>query len=174
MKKKVSEKQKGDSMIRQFEKSDIEVMKIIYNCYIRHSVATFDIEPYTLEEMEGKMRTIIDNFPAYVYEMGGEILGFCYASSFRNKPAYVHTAEVTVYLKEGESSKGIGGALYGALIPELKARKFRTLTSLITNPNEASVRLHEKFGFKQKCIMEKIGYKFDKWLDVIYMECQLY
>jgi len=174
MKKLVRKKQKGGSVIRAFKNSDIVAMKDIYNHYIQNSVATFDIDFYSQEAMEAKMIPILENFPAYVYEVEGEILGFCYASSFRNKPAYLHTAEVTIYLKEGVSCKGIGTKLYSSLIAELKIRGFRTLTSLITYPNEASVKLHEKFGFKQKCIMEKIGYKCDRWLDVIYMECQLY
>jgi len=164
----------GGSVIRRFQVEDINAMCDIYNSYTKNSVATFDTDPFSYRQMREKMEPILEKYPAYIYEELGEIIGFCYASSFRNKPAYQYTAEVTVYTKEGQSGKNIGSKLYEVLIPELKKSGFRTLTSLITSPNEASVKLHKKFGFKQKCVMEKVGYKFERWLDVIYMECQLF
>ena len=78
--------------------------------------------------------------------------------------------EVTVYVHHAHFGKGIGKAIYGRLIEILKAQGYRTLLGGITQPNEASVRLHESFGFKRVAMFERIGWKFDQWHDVGYWQ----
>ena len=101
-----------------------------------------------------------------VFEDNNEILGFAYGSKFRPKPAYNYTVESTVYVKNGAHGKQIGSRLYTELLAQLKQRNFKSVLGVLTIPNPASVKLHEKFGFTQVAHLKEVGFKFDTWLDV--------
>ena len=160
-------------MIRPFESKDIEELLEMYNYFVLHSTATFDIEPLALETFAEKLIRIDNDFPFIVFEEEGEILGYAYGSKFRPKPAYNTTVESTVYVKHDTQRKKIGSLLYEELIEQLKAANFHTVLGVLTLPNDASVRLHEKFGFKQVAYLKQVGYKFDTWLDVGFWQLNL-
>jgi len=153
-------------MIRPIHINDVEQLLDIYNYYVKNTIVTFDIEPLTIEIFKKKVELISNIFPFIVFEENNEILGYAYGSKWRPKPAYNHTVESTVYVKHNTQGKQIGTKLYTELLQELKQQKFHTVIGGLTLPNEASVKLHKKFGFKEVAHFKQVGYKFNTWLDV--------
>lgn len=154
-------------MIREVEKKDLPAIASIYNYYIRQTVVTFDTEPVTAGEMEKRMAALPSSFPCLVYEEEGEVQGYCYVHPWKTKEAYRHTAECTVYLHPDRRGKGIGRQLLQTLLDRVKqTTDIRVVVSCITLPNEPSVRLHERLGFRQVSHFREVGYKFGRWLDV--------
>lgn len=146
--------------------SDAQNILNIYNYYVLNTVVTFDLEALTLETFEEKMTTIMAQYPFLVYEENNEILGYAYASKFRPKAAYNHTVESTVYVKQGEHGKQIGTTLYTELLRLLKLDNYHVVLGVLTLPNAGSVKLHEKFGFKQVAHLKEAGLKFGNWQDI--------
>lgn len=153
-------------MVRQFTIDDIPALLDIYNHYVSNTVVTFDIEPLSFTTFEAKVNRINAEYPFFVFEDNQGILGFAYASRFRPKPAYNFTVESTVYVKQDAHGKGIGSRLYEALLTALQQTDTHTVIGALTIPNEASVKLHEKFGFKEVALLKEVGLKFGKWHDV--------
>ena len=153
-------------MIRTFSIKDTKALLDIYNYYVLNTSATFDIEALSLETFTNKVTQINEKFPFIVFEEDDEILGYAYGSKWRPKPAYNHTVESTVYVKNGAHGKQIGTKLYAELFSLLKQQKFYSILGALTLPNEASVKLHEKFGFKKVAHFKAVGLKFDIWHDV--------
>lgn len=157
-------------MIRAVKTSDAEEIAGIYNHYVTHTTVTFETDAVSLEEMRRRIETISASFPYYVYEENGQILGYCYAHLWKERAAYAHTLETTVYLASDARGKGIGTLLMRHLIQECKARGFHALIACITEGNAPSVRMHKELGFKTVSHFEQVGNKFGKWLDVDDME----
>ena len=153
-------------MIRKVHINDFEQLLDIYNYYVQNTIVTFDTEPLTLKAFKEKVERISKAFPFIVFEKDNEILGYAYGSKWRQKPAYNNTVESTVYVKHDVHGKQIGTKLYTELLKQLKQQKFHTVIGGLTLPNEASVRLHKKFGFKEVAHFRQVGFKFNKWLDV--------
>ena len=153
-------------MIRNVQIEDAQELLDIYNYYVVNTVITFDLEALSLDAFKEKITTVSDDYPFIVYEENGEILGYAYGSKFRPKPAYNNTAESTVYLKHGAQGKQIGSKLYNELLFLLKQKNVHVVLGVLTLPNEASVKLHEKFGFKEVAHLKEVGLKFGKWQDV--------
>lgn len=160
-------------MIRPFKIEDTQQLLNIYNYYVLNSVATFDLEILTYETFLKKVTQIDNEYPFIVFEENNKILGFAYGSRFRPKPAYNKTVESTVYVKHDEHGKRIGYKLYKELLTLLKKEKFHLVLGVLTIPNEASVNLHEKFGFKQVASIEDVGFKFGKWQNVGFWQLKL-
>ena len=154
------------SMIRSVKLEDAQNILNIYNYYVTNTVVTFDLEPLSLEVFKEKINTISQEYPFIVFEEENEILGYAYGSRFRPKPAYNNTVESTVYVKNGEHDKKIGTKLYRELLKRLKEKKYHVVLGVLTLPNEASVRLHENFGFNKVAHLKETGLKFDTWHDV--------
>ncbi|MDO5981701.1 GNAT family N-acetyltransferase [Flavivirga spongiicola] len=153
-------------MIRSLNLSDVEELLDIYNYYVLNSIVTFDDEVLSLDTFKDKIIRINTDYPFIVFEENNEILGYAYGSKWRPKPAYKHTVESTVYVKHGALGKQIGTKLYTELLFELKKQNYHVVIGGLTLPNDASVKLHEKFGFKQVAHFKEVGLKFGKWLDV--------
>ncbi len=153
-------------MIRDVHIDDAKQLVDIYNYYVLHSIVTFDDVPLVAKAFEDKITTINAGFPFIVFEEDNEILGYAYAGKWRQKPAYQHTVESTVYVKNGVRGKRIGTRLYAELLELIKQQNYHTVIGGLTLPNEASVKLHEKFGFKELARFKEVGLKFGKWLDV--------
>jgi phosphinothricin acetyltransferase len=103
----------------------------------------------------------------------GELTGFAYASSHRERPAYRWAADLAVYVAQDRRGAGIGRALYGALIPLLERQGLRIVCAGITLPNEASVALHESFGLELVGVYRRIGWKAGAWHDVGWWQREL-
>jgi L-amino acid N-acyltransferase YncA len=153
-------------MIRNVQIEDAQELLDIYNYYVVNTVITFDLEALSLDAFKEKITTVSADYPFIVYEENSEILGYAYGSKFRPKPAYNNTVESTVYLKHGAQGKQIGSKLYNELLFLLKQKNVHVVLGVLTLPNEASVKLHEKFGFKEVAHLKEVGLKFGEWQDV--------
>ncbi|WP_372755874.1 N-acetyltransferase family protein [Mariniflexile sp.] len=153
-------------MIRPVTIEDAEQLVSIYNHYVLNTIVTFDDVPFSVEAFKEKIDSIYKTFPFIVFEEEGKILGYAYANKWREKPAYKYSVESTVYLHHEAQGKQIGSKLYTDLLNQLKIQNYHVVVGGLTLPNDASVKLHEKFGFKQVAHFKEVGLKFDKWLDV--------
>jgi phosphinothricin acetyltransferase len=156
--------------IRQVEPSDAEQIAEIYNFYVQNTHHTFETEPVNFEEMHNRIGEIVKNYPYFVAEENEEILAFAYATKYKPRSAYKHSVEVSVYVKNGIKGKGFGTKLYEKLFEELKQSDFHAIIAGIALPNEASIKLHERFGFIKVAHFREVGFKFGKWIDVGYWE----
>jgi phosphinothricin acetyltransferase len=101
---------------------------------------------------------------------GARIVGYAYAGKWKTRSAYRFSTEVTVYVGPGLEGTGVGSALYGQLLAALKSGGVHAVIGGIALPNDASIRLHEKFGFKRVAHFQQVGFKFDRWVDVAYWQ----
>jgi len=155
-------------MIRVVEPKDAEKICGIYNFYINNTDITFEEQPVSAAEMEKRIRDVTAKYPWLIAEEKGSILGYAYSSKYRERSAYRYTAELTIYIKDGEEGKGLGTELMGRIIEETRGRGIHSLVSAIAIPNERSVTIHEKFGFEKIGHLKEVGFKFDRWIDVGY------
>lgn len=157
-------------MIRSVHLEDAEAIATIYNYYIENTTATFEEEAIDSEEMKKRISGIVSKYPYLVFEEEGAILGYAYGSDWKGRSAYKFTVESSIYLGPNAISKGIGSILYTALLKQLIALDFHAIIGGISLPNEASVALHEKFGFEKIALFKEVGFKFNKWVDVGYWQ----
>lgn len=153
-------------MIRKVTIEDAQQLVDIYNHYVLNTVVTFDDVPFTVDAFKEKIESIHTVYPFLVFEENNNILGYAYANKWREKPAYKFTVESTVYLHHEAIGKQIGSKLYTGLLKLLREQDYHVVVGGLTLPNEASVKLHEKFGFAQVSHYKEVGLKFNKWLDV--------
>ena len=160
-------------MIRKAKLEDAKAITDIYNEYVMNSVVTFEVEPLSEEAMRLRMERMIPKFPYFVDIQDGKIAGYCYAHPWKERIAYRHTLETTVYLAPGFVGRGIGRALMEHLIEACRNDDYCALIACIVAGSEASNILYKKLGFKQVSHFVKVGRKFDRWLDVMDFELLL-
>lgn len=161
-------------MIRTATPQDAEAIAGIYNHYIENTVVTFEEEPVSPQDFSRRIGDVLSaSLPWLVAEQDGTILGYAYATPWKQRSAYRFSAEATIYLQHTSGGQGIGSRLYGALLPMLRQRGIHAVMGGIALPNSASVALHEKFGFRKVAHFEETGFKFGRWVDVGYWECIL-
>lgn len=149
--------------IRDAGDADLVRVSEIYTYESRNAYSTFETEERPIAEWQHKLAT---GDPFLVAVEDEEVLGFAYASPFRDRPAYHRTRETSVYLDRTARGEGIGTLLYAELLPRLRAAGFHTALALIALPNEASVRLHRQHGFEPAGTMREVGDKQDRLIDV--------
>ncbi|MDR1250443.1 MAG: GNAT family N-acetyltransferase [Treponema sp.] len=157
-------------MIRPATIRDAKSICGIYNYYVNHTVVTFEEIPVSISEMEGRVKTVLSKYPWLVWEEEGEILGYAYVNTWRDRASYRYSAEDSLYIKNGAGGRGIGKKLLAALLEGAQKTGLHVLVAGITLPNERSVALHEQFGFKKTAEFFEIGYKMDQWLNVGYWQ----
>ncbi len=157
-------------MIRPVAPSDAAAIAAIYNPYIRDTTITFEEEPVSTEEMAARIAKVTADFPWLVWEEAGEVIGYAYASTWRTRHAYRFAVETAIYLASGQHGQGRGATLYQALLAELRQRGFHLVLGCLALPNDPSIRLHEKLGFKKVGHMTEAGWKFGAWVDVGFWE----
>ena len=158
-------------LIRDVTLADATAIVEIYNYYIQSSHATFELETSTTIEMEQRLtENIARGFPFLVAEMDDKLAAYAYARPFRPRAGYRFAAEIAAYVRPGFERRGLGQGLYRRLIPQLFNDGFHTLIATIALPNDASVFLHEKFGFKKAGHFREVGRKFERWIDVGYWQ----
>ena len=160
-------------MIRRVVPADARAISGIYNYYVNNTEISFEEKPVSINEMEKRIRETTAEYPWFVAEKEGSILGYAYTNKYRERSAYRYTAELTIYIKNGEEGKGLGAELMGRVIEETRKKGVHTLISAIAIPNERSVTIHEKFGFKKVGHLKDVGFKLDRWIDVGYWELVL-
>jgi L-amino acid N-acyltransferase YncA len=164
----------ADIVIRPGRPGDAQALADIYNVYVRGALSTFEETPVSAETMAGRMKDSLDaGLPWLVAEAGGRPLGYSYAGVWKARSAYRYVAETSIYLDEAARGRKLGKRLYGALIDVLRAKNLHQLIAGIAVPNDASVALHESFGYRKTAHFEQIGYKLGRWLDVTYWQLTL-
>ncbi|HVE39247.1 MAG TPA: arsinothricin resistance N-acetyltransferase ArsN1 family B [Planctomycetota bacterium] len=163
-----------EKIIRSVERSDAPAIRAIYAPFVSESATSFEIEPPDAAAMERRIQEQRDQFPWLVYEVGGEVLGYAYASPHRAaRKAYQWCVEVSIYIHERARRRGIGRALYGSLFDLLRRQGYVNAYAGITLPNPGSLRLHESLGFAPIGVYPRIGFKFGTWHDVIWLQLRL-
>jgi L-amino acid N-acyltransferase YncA len=154
--------------VRSLTKEDAAEIREIYNWYVVNTVISFEEEPVSLSAMEARVSEGLREFPWMGAEVDGRLVAFAYATQWRPRSAYRFSAESTVYVRRDHTRRGVGLDLYRKLIEEIRTRGFRSVVGTIALPNEASVALHEKLGFRKGGQLECIGRKLGRWVDVGY------
>ena len=147
----------------------------LYNHYIEHTTTTFELEPVTVGEIEARIVRVLEEGLPWLVALShdDELLGYCYATRWRDRAAYDQSVEVTVYVAEAAHRRGVGLRLYEQLFDALRALGKHVAIGGITLPNDASVALHEKMGMHKVAHFEEVGFKFGRWLDVGYWQLTL-
>lgn len=154
------------------EPGDVPAICDIYNHYVDTSIITLEEAPVSVDEMTSRVTSCMQSFPWLVCEAGDRIVGYAYANRWHGRSGYRYSVEVTVYVRQGEGRKGYGQALYAELFRMLAGR-YHAVVAGVSLPNEGSVRLHEKFGFRKVAHFPEVGRKFDRWVDVGYWQKDL-
>lgn len=161
-------------MIRPVRTGDAAALCRIYNHYVLHTTATFEERIVTADEMARRIEVVTaSQLSWFVAELETEIAGYAYASPWKGRSAYRYSVESTVYLDRASMRRGLGTALYERLVEALRTRGMHAALGGIALPNEASVALHEKMGFRKVAHLEQVGRKFDRWIDVGYWQLLL-
>jgi len=160
-------------MIRFARPEDAQGMLDIYAPIVRDTIISFETEAPTVEEMRERVKKTLPTHPWLVYEHGGRIAGYAYASRHRERLAYQWSVDVSCYVHPQFRGQGIGAKLYRALLQILKRQGFQSAYAGIALPNEASVRLHESVGFARVATYHEVGYKKGAWRDTGWWECRV-
>jgi phosphinothricin acetyltransferase len=159
-------------IVRPAKEHDLEALNELYNHYIETSHFTFDLEPMSLDARRewfshygesGRYRVLVG-------EAGGTLIGYASSGRFRPKPGYETSVETSIYLAPGATGRGIGVRLYEALFKALDGQDLHRAYAGIAQPNPASVRLHERFGFRQVAYFTEQGRKLGRYWDVAWFE----
>jgi L-amino acid N-acyltransferase YncA len=161
-------------MIRQATAADAEAVIRVYNHYVLNSWATFEEEPVTAAEMARRIDSVARrSLPWLAVEEGGRLIGYACASPWKDRSAYRFSAETSVYLEPERRGRGWGARLLGTLVEDLRAKSIHSAVGIIALPNEASVALHEKLGFRKVAHLAEVGWKFGRRVDVGYWQLLL-
>ncbi len=155
-------------LIRKAELADVPAMLDIYNYEVIHGVSTLDLKERTLDEWtEWFYSHNIGNHPLIVAEIDGKVAGYASLSEYRQKEAYKTTVELSIYIGIDFRRKGVATALMESIIRMAKDDPDTyTIVSVITSGNDASEKLHDKFGFEFCGTIRRVGIKFNKFQDI--------
>lgn len=157
--------------LRPYTDDDIPSILAIINDNILHSTSLYDYEPRSLTKQSELLHDkTAKNFPVIVAEIDGEIAGFGMYGEFRFRDAYRFTVEHSVYVSNDFKGKGVGGKLLQSLIDLAKKQGLHTMIGVIDAENTESILFHEKYGFKKVGIIKESGFKFNRWLDSVFMQ----
>ena len=160
--------------IRKAEAKDIPAITEIYKDVILNTTAVYAYEPYTLENRQAwfEDRTK-QGFPVFVAEQDRQVIGFSTYGSFRTAPAYLHSVENTIHVHPKFRGCGVGQLLMPPIIEAAKKQNMHTMIAGIDASNGGSIKFHQKFGFVQVAHFKGVGYKFNRWLDLVFMQLTL-
>jgi phosphinothricin acetyltransferase len=158
--------------IRDSTAADIAAVERIYAEHVLTGLASFDIEPPSVDELLFRRATILGHgLPHLVAEFDGRIVGYSYAAPYRSRPAYRFTVEDSVYVAAGFGGHGIGRALLSALIDRCETGPWRQMIAVIGDSgNAASIGLHSRLGFRHVGTLRAAGFKFGRWVDSVLMQ----
>ncbi len=156
--------------IRLAKPEDAEKLLSIYSYYVENTAISYELECPSVEEFSHRIEKTLQHYPYLVAEIEGKIVGYCYASRFRERAAYDHCVEMSIYIDKDVHRGGIGTALYEEMEKRLKAQGVTNLCASITAEAEQSIQFHAKHGYTKVGHFHKCGRKFNRWLDMIWME----
>jgi phosphinothricin acetyltransferase len=159
--------------IRASIESDIPAITAIYRHHVLHGTGTFEIDPPSEQDMTARRADVLSRGLPYLVAEGkdSQILGFSYANWFKPRPAYRFSAEDSIYVADGARGQGLGRLLLQALSDQAQAAGVRKLLAVIgDSANAGSIGVHRAAGFSEIGVMRSMGWKFDRWLDIVLME----
>ena len=160
--------------IRLAAADDLSAINDIYNYYVPRSTCTYQLEPETIEARQAWFALHSpDRYPVLVAEVEGRIAGWGSLSMFRERAAYAPTVEASVYIHHEMHRRGLGKLLLVELIQRARATGFHSIIGGASADQTASIALQESLGFRRIAHLVEVGYKFGKWLDVIYLQLML-
>ena len=159
--------------IRLAKPSDARSLLDIYAPYVENTAITFEYEVPTIEDFAIRIEKTLEKYPYLVAEEDGVVLGYAYASTYYARAAYDWAVELSVYVSQDARGKGVGSKLYDALEEMLEQMGYIHFLACISLPNEASLALHRKRGYQQVAHFPKIGYKFNRWHDIVWLQKSL-
>ena len=163
-----------DISIRSVRESDAEAIARIYAHHVLHGTASYEVDPPSAEDTLAKIRRVTTSgWPFLVAEGDQEIIGYAYATQFRDRAAYRFTCEDSIYINAKMMGRGAGQALLESLMRASAEHGFRTMVAVIGGAEPASIALHAKCGFEHMGRLKAVGFKFDRWLDSVYMQRDL-
>jgi L-amino acid N-acyltransferase YncA len=152
--------------MRPVTAGDAERIAEIYNWYVLNTIITFETDVVSPQEMTKRIQENFINHDWLVGEVNQKVVGYAYYGPFRARAAYNHTVESTIYLSQGSMGKGYGRTLYAQLLQSVKDRGFREAIGVIALPNPQSIALHRAMGFAEVGVLKRVGYKFERYIDV--------
>jgi L-amino acid N-acyltransferase YncA len=161
--------------IRPADDTDMDAVTAIYGHHVLHGLASFETEPPDITEMRRRRADVMAKGLPYLIATDAEVvLGYAYASTYRPRAAYANTVENSVYLRPEATGRGIGQRLLSALIKACEAHGLRQMVAVVgDSANLASIRLHEKLGFRRVGVLTNVGYKHGRWLDSTLLQREL-
>ena len=173
----VSQSERAGVFIKTVSDEDIQRLLEIYKPYVEETAITFEYQVPSLEEFQERVRRIQKRYPYLAAWKDGKIVGYAYASPFKERAAYDWAVETSIYVCRTEKGNGIGKKLYGALEEALAAQHILNLNACIAYPEQEdeyltldSVRFHEKLGYRMVGEFLQCGYKFERWYHMVWME----
>jgi L-amino acid N-acyltransferase YncA len=164
----------GGIEIRLAVAADLPAINDIYNHYVEQSTCTYQESPDSIAEREDWFAKHGTKHPVTVaVDADGVVVGWGSLTPFRPRSAYRFSVENSVYLRHDMRGRGIGGALLADLIDRAKALGYRTIVAGIDAEQTASIALHKKYGFEQTAHLKEVGFKYERWLDVVYLQLWL-
>ncbi len=158
--------------IRSARDADIPSIARIYAHHVLHGLASFEIEPPSVDEMRQRWSTLVEqDFPYLVAKDDGRVAGYAYATPYRHRRAYRHSVENSVYADPDMAGRGIGRALLSDLITACEAKGLRQMIAIIGDSgNAASIGLHRALGFEHTGVLRGVGFKAGRWVDTVIMQ----
>ena len=159
--------------LRTATAADLPVIKAIYDAEVLGGVATFALTPPALDHWRRRLDSTAAGDHVLVAERGGEVVGYACASAYRPREAYARTRETSVYLADGARGRGVGRALYDALLDRLRVDGVHLAVAVVALPNDASRALHLACGFDPVGVLHEVGHKLGRWVDTELFERRL-
>ena len=157
--------------VRAATVADAEAIASIYAFHVLHGTATFEIDPPSSADWQLKIETILaKNWPFVVAVDGADVVGYAYATQFRDRAAYRYSCENSIYISADKRGQGIGKLLLTALVQRAEEFGFRQMLAVVGGAEPSSIAVHKSLGFREMGRMKAVGRKFDVWLDTIYMQ----
>ena len=156
--------------IRQATEADAPALVAVYAPYVESTPVSFETVVPSVDEFAARIARSLSKWQHLVAECAGQIAGYAYGSAHRERAAYRFAVEVSAYVDPRFHRQGIGSALYRRLFEDLTAKGYCTAFAGITVPNDASVGMHRNVGFEMIGVFRNIGWKFDRWHDVAWMQ----
>jgi len=159
--------------IRLATEGDLPIINDIYNHYVTNSTCTYQLEPEKIEDRVKWFNAHGPKHPVTVAEVDGKILGWGSLTKFHQRAAYQNTVENSIYIHHEHRRQKIGSAILADQIRRAREIGHHTILAIIDSDQAGSIALHERFGFSKAAHLKQLGFKFNRWLDVVYMQLML-
>ena len=160
-------------VLRDATVADVPAISAIYNHYVLHSTSTYQTEAETESDRAAWLASHVGRYAVVVAELDGRVVGWASLSRYKERAAYEPTVEDSVYVDESFHGRGIGRALLEHLIDRAGRLGHHSILAVVSSDQPASIALHERCGFERVAHLREVGRKFERWLDVIFLQRML-